>query len=172
MAIIKFEMRIQLVTKRTHARIMREVLRATMLNHRNKRLGKHFQDIPETKPGGAYGYERRQPEYQRRKLQKKGHNRPLYWSSALARFVRNNGTITATQHRARMKTPRLPKRSDVLAAQFAREIEAISRDEADREISAEIHGRYLKEANKPQNQRQRRAKGGDTGVSAALGMND
>lgn len=171
MAIIKFEMVTRLVTKRSHARIMREVLRATMLNHREKRLGKHYKDIPETKPGGAYGYEPRGAKYIQRKARKKGHNKPLVWSGQLQRFVRNNGQITATQHRARFKTPRLPKRSNVLIAQFAREIEAISRDEADREIPAEIHGRYLKEAGKPENQRERRAKGGGS-VSAGLGFNE
>lgn len=170
MAIIKFEIREQLVTKRTHARIMRQILRDAMMHHREKRLARHYQDIPATRPGGAYGYEPRGTKYTRRKAQKKGHTRPLVWSGRLQRFVRNNGKITATQHRARFHTPRLPQRSNVLAAQFAREIEAISRDEADREIPADLQARYLKEVVKPSNQRQRRAKGGG-GVSS-LGFNE
>lgn len=151
MSIITFQITEDLVTKRTHARIMREVLRTSMLRHRDHRLGKHFKDIAETRPGGGYHYEQRNPEYVKAKLKRKGHRRPLVWSGRTMRFVRNNSRITATQKRARLTA----RNYFPLTLQRREEIEAFTPREK-QEVEQGIQRLYLKEAAKPENRRRRK----------------
>lgn len=152
MAIVAtFEIRSDLVTARTHNRIMREVWRRALLNHREKRLAKHYQEGAEQK----YGYRPRDPAYTAAKLRVKGHRKPLVWSGQLQRFVRNNGRITATAKGGRLKTPVVRKRRKEFVGQYVREIESFTPEER-REIVKEVKALYLAEVNKPQNRRQRR----------------
>lgn len=149
--VIRAEVAITIVTKRTHARIMRDVWRTLMLRHRDHRLGKHYQDIAETRPGGAYHYERRNEKYQEAKLKLKGHQKPLVWSGRMSRYIRNNSRITATQKRGRL----VARNYFPLTAQRRDEIEAFSPAE-EREITQGARRLYLKEAAKPENRRQRK----------------
>lgn len=152
-SIVKIEIENTTTTVRGHARIMRYANRKAMTNHRDKRLGKHYQNIPETRPGGAYGYAKRSEKYTERKRRKKGHTRPLTYSGYMARFVRNNSRITATQKRARFKA----KNYFPMTQQRRDELEVISEAER-KEISQEIQQIYVAESNKPKNKRKRRKK--------------
>ncbi len=158
MAIVfTYEMTSDLVTARTHKKILREAYRRALMNHREKRLGKHYRENAETRPGGGYGYDPRNPEYVKRKQRVKGHRRPLVWSGRLQRFVRNNSRITATAKGGRLKTPVIRKRRREFVSQYVRELEAITPAEQ-KEIINEIREFYLAAVQKPENRRQRRVR--------------
>lgn len=138
-AIIKFTIvQPQGINQREHAKLMRDANRKTMTNHRDKRLGKHYQVNAETTPGGAYGYEKRSAKWTNKKLIKKGHKRPNYYTGFMARTIRNNSRITATQTRARMIARHVRPMKD----QQRREIEAIS-DAEKQEIIEENAANYF-----------------------------
>lgn len=139
------------VTDRVHAKLVREALRHAAGKHVQVTLGKHFQDIPETQPGGEYGYSRRSPKYNQAKLKKFGSRLPLVRTGKLRRYVRNNKKITATQHKATIYL----RSYFPLTDQRRKELEAISKGDLQylQKIAQE---HYTAEAAKPENQRKRR----------------
>lgn len=92
----------RLVTKRTHAKLMRELNIEVMKNHLRDTIPKHFEDIPETKPGGDYNYDARSEATNRRKRKRWGHARPNVDSGLLKRAVIGRARVTGTQHRSRL----------------------------------------------------------------------
>lgn len=146
-----------LLTQRMHAKLAREALRRAAHYHLHTRLGKHYKDIPETAPGGAYGYRRRTKKYLDRKRKKRGHQLPNVYTGSERNFVRNTGRITATQNRSRLYLRRKHIRRQELSDEHARELAAFSPEER-REIVAQAHEFYLDAANHPDNQRQRAPK--------------
>ncbi len=55
------------VTKSGHGKIMKSLNRTVMTRHAIKGLPKHFEQVPETSPGGGgYRYKRRGREYSKR----------------------------------------------------------------------------------------------------------
>jgi len=91
------------LNKRQHAKAMREALKSAAVHHRDVTLGKHFKNVAETAPGGAYGYSKRSEKYTARKLKRFGHSRPNELTGRSKRFVRNNSSVTATQVRSRLR---------------------------------------------------------------------
>lgn len=104
MIALAITMESSLLTKRGHARLMRDLLREAMEEHRDRNLPKHFQRNADTAPGGAYGYAARTAKYQKRKARQVGHQIPLVLTGRLRDTIQRNVRITATQHRARLTT--------------------------------------------------------------------
>ena len=146
-----------LVTERTHKRILKQVNREIGVLHRNRTLKKHFENNAETRPGGAYGYEARTKKYQIRKAKKKGHQRPLSFTGEMRRTVTGSSRVTATQHRWRVYARTGKKLNLQLGQQIKNELEAVSEAEIDKYISL-MEKRYVQLANQPQNRRKRRKK--------------
>lgn len=147
----------ELLTKRTHARIARDVLRRLARHHIQVRMAKHYQEVPETAPGGAYGYARRSPRYLDRKRKRFGHEKPNVFTGRERNYVRNTARITGTQHRSRLYLLRLHTRRQELSDQHGRELAAFSPAEA-LEMRDQAHGWYAEEANRPENRRKRAPK--------------
>lgn len=97
-AVIKPVTRSRLVTARTHARLMRDLLYALMRLHLTRTLPRHFASGAEHR----YHYQRRRMKYQAAKLRRWGHNRPLVWSGRTEQGLRSGSRITATQHKSRL----------------------------------------------------------------------
>lgn len=147
----------ELLTKRMHAKLAREALRRAAHHHVQVRLGKHFQNVPETEPGGVYGYLPRTAKHQARKQQKFGHNLPNVYTGRERNQIRNQSRIAATQYRSTLYLKRTHTREPQASLQHRREILAISLPERI-EIQRQVHEWYLEQANKPENQRQRAPK--------------
>lgn len=139
------------VTDRLHAQLVRASLRKSAEKHVQVTLGKHFQDVPETQPGGEYGYTARGKKYNMQKLKKFGSRLPLVRTGKLRRYVRNNKKITATQNKATVYL----RSYFPLTDQRRKELEALSAADLQfAEKTARDH--YNTEAAKPENQRKRR----------------
>ncbi len=147
----------QRVTERTHARILKQVHREIGVLHRNRTLKKHFENRPETRPGGEYGYERRTKKYQIQKARKKGHQKPLVFSGDMQRTVTGTSRVTATQHRWRVYARTGKTLRTLLSQQIKDELEAVSQSEVDHYLSL-MERRYAQLANRPENQRKRAPK--------------
>ncbi len=143
------------VTNRRHAQIMRESLRFAMVKHVNKRLWDHFGNNPKTAPGGAYGFQARNPRYIKSKIEKFGASAagPNLRTYRMRNFIRNNATVTATQHRSRARL----KNYFPLTDERRREMEVIAPQERI-EIANDVRGEYVKLINDPSNRRLRRRK--------------
>jgi len=100
--LIKFTVQQRLVNKRRHGEIMRVGFERVLVNHVNTTLGKHFKKVPETEPGGAYGYAPRSSKWQARKLALTGQNLPNVFTGRMRRTLRANTRITKTQTRGRI----------------------------------------------------------------------
>ncbi|MBR9800263.1 hypothetical protein GYB59_00555 [bacterium] len=151
MGIIKIDVEQAEIPKRQHSQFMRDSNREVMTRHRDKRLGKHYKNIPETQPGGDYGYTKRGEKYLKKKRRKKGHDRPLEYTGHMKRTVRNNSRITATQTRARFVAKNYYKMTD----QRRKEIEAISTEEQ-REIADETGVAYWQKASRAMFERKKK----------------
>lgn len=152
---------VQSVPKRVHARIARETLRKIATRHVQVTLGKHFKNVPETQPGGAYGYVERDPKYTEMKRRRFGHNLPNVLTGRMRNGIRNNSIVRATQIKAtiQIKAPaRTTGRADrnfSMTEQQRKEITAISPAEQ-REMQDLAIEHYSREAAKPANQLKRR----------------
>lgn len=147
----------ELLTQRMHAKLARESLRRAAHHHVQVRLGKHFQNVPETEPGGAYGYLPRTAKHQARKQKKFGHNLPNVFTGRERNQLRNQSRIAATQYRSTLYLKRTHTREPTASLQHKREILAISTPERI-EIQRQVHEWYLEQANKPENHRKRAPK--------------
>lgn len=150
---IKIEMAVDLVTPRTHAKIMRDINRKQGEKHKSKTILKHFENVPETRPGGAYGYEKRGQRYAFRKQKAKGHRRPNVFSGRMRETILSSSIVRATQTRwtfqAKNYFPmRLAQRD---------EIEAVAPGEIGQMVR-EMRADYINACNRPENRRRRRVK--------------
>lgn len=90
------------ISKLNHGKLMNDVMRDMGMAHKLRHLPKHFESVPETSVGGAYGYAARSIRWQRRK-QREG--RPLIanvYTGRMRETVLRNSKVTATQTRARV----------------------------------------------------------------------
>jgi len=154
---MRIEWNEDLVTERTHKRILRQVNREIGVLHRNKTLKKHFENNPDTRSGGAYGYEARTKKYQIRKARKKGHQRPLVFSGEMRRTVLGTSRVTATKDHWRVYARTGKTLNPELRRQITDELEAVSEREIDQYISL-MQRRYTMLANRPENRRKRKKK--------------
>jgi hypothetical protein len=120
----------ELLTKRGISQISRQANRLEMVSHKVNRLPLHFQNVPESRPGGAWGYKARSRKYQIRKARKHGHQKPLVFSGELEQAVLRSAKVTATATRGRISAR--GSRKSNLTTQFRDEIEAISSREEQR----------------------------------------
>lgn len=154
---MKLIAKMDIVSKRGHARIMREVNRASGQRHIDERLPRHFAAVPETTPGsGGYRYRRRSAGYSQRKLRKHGHRKPNVFTGELRDSVLSKAKLTATQHKWRVVS-RGTMGSRLQDWQRA-EIQAVSNRERKREYKL-MRRHYLKLAQDPKNQDRRKTKG-------------
>lgn len=147
---INFEIKANLVTKRSHGQIMRQVNRGMLERWRDRFLPLHFE-------GGAsqrYGYRPRTSRYVARKRRMVGHNIPLVLTGRLRDTIRRGVVIRATQYRASARSRGyFPMRNEMRG-----EIERIT-DAERRDLIQWGRREYLRLAKKPEFARRRRSKG-------------
>lgn len=142
-----------LVTPRAHNQIMNRVYRGEMEQHKQAILPRHFMDVPETRPGGAYGYLPRSSNWLARKRRE---GRPLtpnvysgqmrflvVWGSRV-RATRDHGTLTVQNYFPLTEARR-------------REIEVISSREQERMVKR-LESNYTQLATSPEYARKRAPK--------------
>lgn len=146
----------QLVNKRGHGRILRQVNRELAVRHKNQRVARHFERNRFTNPGsGDYGFERRSKRWQIIK-ERSGADpkRPNVFSGSMRRGILSSGQVTATQHRWRWRA----RNPDFPLPDWQREeIEAIAQPEIDEDTRL-MERRYRMLAARPEFQRRRRRK--------------
>ncbi|HSG69417.1 MAG TPA: hypothetical protein VLA12_03335 [Planctomycetaceae bacterium] len=173
MIYIKASLERQTLTKRTHGKIMRLLMRNEMTRHVTETLPKHFENNRMTAPGGSYGYAKRSLGYQRRKARQKGHTRPNVWSGALRRKILSTAraTIRATQFKATSRPTGTwvasnykdstgnPQMRPLLSfrPELKKEIEAVSPTER-RDIARRMEKQYARYANDPRFHDKRKSK--------------
>ena len=101
----------------------REGMRLSLLEHRVERLPERFAGGTGTKPGNKYQFRRRSAKYNRRKLRKFGHQKPLVFTGELRDSVLRTARVTATSRQADLKAS--GSRKSRLSAEMRREIEFI-----------------------------------------------
>jgi len=144
------------VTKAGHAKILRQLNREWMERHRDNRLPRHFENVPETSPGGGgYGYRKRSAQYTKQKQRKYGHTKPNVATGELRDSVLAKVKITATQHKSNMVTR--GTREHRLAAWQLKEIAAVSLKERRQEAKLTARN-YRKLAKSPQYKAKRKRK--------------
>ncbi len=124
---VQFFYEANLFTKRGHNKIAGLIMRQLGRRHRNRRMKKHFMNVPETSPGGGgYRYKTRSSVYRRRKQKAVGHNIPNIFTGELRQTVLGSSRITATRKRwtftARSSFPLNADRRNELQAVSQREI--------------------------------------------------
>lgn len=152
--ILDAQMDKSMLTARNAARVSRMTNRIMMIEHKDSVLPKHFKNVPETRPGGAYQYEKRTKAYQKRKA-RKGHQKPLVLSGQLREGVLASARVTATQYGAKLLMRGTTK--SPLSDKHREELEAVS--DAEKEAMAKRWGEtFLLLAQQPQYQRKERVR--------------
>jgi hypothetical protein len=146
---INFEIKANLVTKRSHGQIMRQVNRGMLERWRDRFLPLHFE-------GGAtqrYGYRPRSGRYLARKRRMVGHGIPLVLTGRLRDTIRRGVVIRATQHRGTARSRGyFPMRNEMRG-----EIERIT-DAERRDLIEWGLAEYLRLAKRPEHKRRSRAR--------------
>jgi len=141
-----------LVTPRTHARIMRDI---------NRDTGEYVRDtiVPRKFTRQAYleypdVVRRRTKKYAERKTRQVGHDIPNVLTGRMRDEVPARSRVTATQHGGRVYIRNyFPMREST-----RQELEVMNKRDRDR-IRARALRMYEKETNRPENRRKRRRKG-------------
>lgn len=164
-----------LLTPRSHRQIMNYLFREEMEHHRAAILPRHFQSVPETRPGGAYGYAPRTRKWEERKRREgrgaglpnvyTGHLRDNVLRGSIIRATYKGATLTAKNHdpnaapghrvvngRRYSNKVRFP-----LTEQRRKEIETISRREVQR-MAGRMKRTYLRLVSLPEFRRRRRTR--------------
>lgn len=141
------------VTKRTHARLVRDALRSSAEHHVAFHLPKHFEDNPSTRPGGPYGFKRRGSKYLQRKQRLVGHQIPNVLTGRMRISVIGGVKITATQNRVRIYL----RNYFAMTPERWAEVTAITPGEF-RKLRQVAAASYRDAAALPENRRQRRIK--------------
>lgn len=153
MIVIDAQIEIDSLTPRAIKQISRAVNRQMMVEHKTGTLHKHFEHTPHTKPGGAYGYKKRDRDYQISKANKYKTTKPLVKSGELKQAVLQSARVTATASRARLLAR--GSRKTPLTSQYRSEIEAVAPDE--RKAIAERWARtFVTFAQRPEYRRKKR----------------
>jgi hypothetical protein len=138
-----------LVTARTHARLLKEAAEAAMIAHRDLIMPNHFT----TTGARKYRFKKRAKGTMINKARKYGHQNPNVMTGAMREIVRSQTKITRTQYGARMYV----RNYFPLTADRRREMEVVQPDE-EQGHAARIRRFYLFSANDPKNMRKRRVK--------------
>lgn len=139
----------QLVTARTHARILKEAAQASMEFHRDVTMPQHFT----TAGARKYGFAKRSKKTQIIKARKYHHQLPNVMSGAMRGLVRMNSKITRTQYGARLYV----RNYFPLTEQRRREMEIVTPDE-EQAFANRMERSYGFSVRQPENMRKRRVK--------------
>ena len=104
-----------LVTPRSHRKILNILFRETATHHRDIRLPRRFRKGPKTREGGEFGFGMRTRRYQIRKRRKWGHLNPNVWTGktrALARVAKVRATAKGSRIYFRGHFPLTSERRD------------------------------------------------------------
>ena len=149
---ISYTIDANVVTKRAHAQIMREINRGMLERWRDRYLPMHFQAGATTR----YGYEKRSAKYTARKRKKYGHSIPLVYTGRLRDTIRENmKPPTATQYKGSIKSRGYFPMKAVLRS----EIERVMPFE-NAELAAWALKQYTRMAKDPKYARKRTRRGG------------
>lgn len=140
----------ELVTTRSHKKILNVLFRETMTRHRDVGLQSRFRRGPKTRPGGEFGFEKRSKKYQKRKTRKKGHLKPDVWSGK-TRDAAQASTVRATAKGGKIQF----RASHALEVERRTELEKISSQELSKYIKT-FKRRYTELANSSKFKRKRR----------------
>jgi hypothetical protein len=140
-----------LVTARTHAKILKLINREAMEFHRDITLFRHFK--PDAMRRYSAVYKKRSKKYMQRKARVYRTQDPLVYSGHLKAVITQTSNVTSTQYGARLYA----RSYFLLTAERRAEIEYVSADEQ-REMAERIQRRYAQECRKPENMRKRRVK--------------
>jgi len=146
------------LTPRGLRQIMRVCNRIVMIEHRNDVVPQHFENVPETRSGGAWRYAKRDAKYQRMKARRYKHQKPNVKTGELRKAVLGSARVTATADRARLIAR--GSRSSQLTTERRAEIEAVSSTEeaSKRERWQELFNSFK---DQPQYQKRIRKRGAD-----------
>lgn len=139
------------LTERQFAKALNAGLRLAAFRFLQGNFGKHFKDVPENQPGGAYGVLPRNPKYNERKRKRVGHTIPNLLTGRSRNYMRSNSVITATSTRgARLRI----RNRFAMPDRMRRELETMTAEE--RVQAAEVTRKYVEdEAEKKAQTRQR-----------------
>ena len=102
MIAIGADIQTDMLTRRGLNQALRFTNRLEMLEHKAHVLPLHFQNVPQTRPGGAWGYAKRDKEYMKRKARTHRHQRPNVFGGELERAVLQTARVTATAKGSRL----------------------------------------------------------------------
>ena len=144
-----FRFSTDLVTARTHNKIMRTVNRETGEHIATKVTKKKFQKSALREYPGIVTP--RGEKYNRRKQRKVGHTIPNVLSGRMREHVTSNSRVTATRNGGRV----MLRNYFPMQARQRQELEAMNQGDVAR---AQVHANnvWLREANKPKNRRKRK----------------
>jgi hypothetical protein len=133
----------------------REALRLSLLEHRVKRLPERFAGGSGTRPGGKFQFKRRSSRYNKQKMKKFGHDKPLVRTGDWRDSVLRSARVVATSKRGELRAS--GSRKSRLSAEMRREIEFISASE-ETQFRDTIKDTILFLAKDPRLQRQRKTR--------------
>jgi len=121
-----------LCTRPAHNRLMNRLFREEMEYHKASILPRHFEDVPETRPHGAYGYLPRSNKWKKRKEREgKDPNRPLVYRGIMRRIVLKESVVRATKDHGTLTA----KNYYDMREQRRKEVEAFSNREIERLVT-------------------------------------
>jgi hypothetical protein len=122
----------KLATLPAHKRLMNRLYREEMEYHKASILPRHFEDVPETRPHGAYGYLPRSKKWKKRKEREgKDPNRPLVYRGLMRRIVLKESVVRATKDHGTLTA----KNYYDMREQRRKEVEAFSNREVERLVA-------------------------------------
>lgn len=144
------------VSDRNHRKFMRDALKAAAVEHLLKRLPKHFQNVPENRPGGAYGYVAPTKKHMIRKARKFGHQIPNVFTGLERLHVLANSRVTANFRQSKVVIRGLHPKSQEQGRRWRETVAAIADSERPK-ITQTGHDVYQRDLNQHLSQRQRQS---------------
>jgi len=134
----------KLTTPRAHRQLLNALYREMLQHHKEVVLPRHFENVPETAPGGAYGYARRSQKWLSRKEREGRGDQPLVYRGLMRTIV-----LRETQVRATYKGGSITAKNHyAMRPQRRHEVEVISRREK-RRMAGRMRIDYVKRVKQP-----------------------
>jgi hypothetical protein len=128
--VFKFAVNTEGIPTRAHNRLMKINMEEIGQYHKEKTMPRHFKINADTRPGGAYGYDKRSRYTQIRKKRKYGHLNPNMMTGKLRDKVLRESTVkafgTKFKFRARSYFPMIAQRRAELESMSPAEVEKYS----------------------------------------------
>lgn len=142
-----------LLTQASHRKILNQLFRESLEHHKQVILPRHFKHVPETTPGGAYGFRKRSDRWLKKKKRMGKPDEPNVFTGGLRSRVLGASKVRATFRRGTL-TAKAPW---PLTTRRRSELEVVSNREQER-MTKKIEKGYVKRANSPEFRRKRRRK--------------